>query len=148
MTATSLAAQVAIPVTQEDLAKIRHEVDLMPAEPRGFLATTSDGTIHPLPPELSSIIDRAFRALATTGNARIGVLAENLTTTTVAGILGISRPTLLGLVKTGTIESFRVGTHARFKRKDVLAFKAKRDAARRVAMDELSEIEDQLDALA
>lgn len=135
-------------VTTEDLTTVRHEVASAPAGLAGFAAVMSDGSVRQLPPELSKIIDKAFRALAANGSVTVGTMPDELTSNTAAEVLGVSRPTLLGLARAGDIESFKVGTHTRFKREAVMELKAKREAARRVAMNELLELEDQLDSFA
>ncbi|MGO2542675.1 helix-turn-helix domain-containing protein [Specibacter sp. AOP5-B1-6] len=135
-------------VTTEDLTTVRHEVASAPAGLAGFAAVMSDGTVRQLPPELSKIIDKAFRSLAANGSVTVGTMPDELTSNTAADVLGVSRPTLLGLARAGDIESFKVGTHTRFKREAVMELKAKREAARRVAMNELLELEDQLDSFA
>lgn len=135
-------------VTAEELTTVRHEVESTPAGLAGFAAVMTDGTVRRLPPELSKIIDKAFRALAVNGSVTVGTLPDELTSNTAADVLGVSRPTLLKLAKDGEVESFKIGTHTRFKRDAVLAFKAKREEARRGALSELLELEDQLDNLA
>lgn len=147
MTATILN-RADVLVTKDDLNTVRHEVDSTPAGLVGFAAVMSDGTARALPPELSKIIDKAFRALAANGSVIVGTMPDELTSNTAADVLGISRPTLLKLAKADEIESFKVGSHTRFKREAVTAFKAQREAARRVAMDELLALEDQLDSFA
>jgi excisionase family DNA binding protein len=94
---------------------------------------------------LSKIIDLAFHALAANGSVSVATLPEELTSNTAADVLGVSRPTLLKMAKDEQIPSFKVGTHRRFKRDDVLAFKSQREQSRRTAMQELLDIEDQLE---
>ena len=100
-----------------------------------------------LPPELSKIIGQAIRTLAVNGSVTVGTMPDELTSNTAADFLGVSRPTLLKLAKSGKVESFKVGTHTRFKRDDIVAFKAKREEARREAMKELLDMRDQLEDL-
>ena len=146
MTATLARADVL--VTDEELNTLRSEVESVPLGVTGFAAVMSDGTVRQLAPELSSIIEKAFRALATNGSVTVGTLPDELTSSTAAEVLGVSRPTLLKLAKDGQVESFKVRTHTRFKRDSILAFKAKREQARRAAFVELRELEDELEGLA
>lgn len=146
MVATALT-RADILVTTEELSTVRHEVESTPAGLAGFAAVMTDGTTRRLPSELSKIIDQAFRALAANGSVSVRTLPDELTSNTAAEVLGVSRPTLLKLAKDGEIDSFRVGTHTRFKRDDVLALKTKREHVRRAALDELMALEDQLDNL-
>lgn len=142
----SILIRTDVLVTTEDLTTVRHEVDAAPTGLAGFAAIMSDGTVRKLPPELSKIIDQAFRALAANGSVTVGTMPDELTSNAAADVLGISRPTLLKLAKAGELESFKVGSHTRFKREVVTAFEAQREAARRVDMDELLTLEDQLDS--
>jgi len=132
-------------VSSNDLVSVRHEVASHQAHIKNFAAVMSNGETRELPSELSKIINLAFQALAANGSVTVATLPDELTSNTAAEVLGVSRPTLLKLAKDGKINSFKVGTHSRFKREEVLAFKAEREAARRKALEELLDIEDQLD---
>ncbi|MGR6902675.1 helix-turn-helix domain-containing protein [Glutamicibacter creatinolyticus] len=146
MSATLLRNEVI--VSSEDLTTVRREVESSPAEVKSFAAIMSNGDTRALPPELSKIIDLAFRALAANGSVTVATLPDELTSNTAAEVLGVSRPTLLKLAKNGEISSFKVGTHTRFNRDEVLAFKTKREVTRRKALVELMDIEDQLEDMA
>ncbi|MEU3333009.1 helix-turn-helix domain-containing protein [Glutamicibacter creatinolyticus] len=132
-------------VSSDDLVSVRHEVASHQAHIKSFAAVMSNGETRELPSELSKIINLAFQALAANGSVTVATLPDELTSNTAAEVLGVSRPTLLKLAKDGKINSFKVGTHSRFKREEVLAFKAEREAARRKALEKLLDIEDQLD---
>lgn len=143
MTSTLIKADVL--VSAEDLTSVRHEIESEPAGLKGFAAVMSNGETRELSPELSKIIGQAFRALAAHGSVTVGSMPEELTSNIAADVLGVSRPTLLKLAKNGEINSFKVGTHTRFKRSDVMEFKVKREEGRRKAMEELLDIRDQLE---
>lgn len=145
VTVTSTMMKADVLLTPADLTTVRHEVESTPAGIASFAAVMSDGEVRNLPQGLSKIIDQAFRALAANGHVTVGTLPDELTSNTAADVLGISRPTLLKLAKNGEVQSTKVGSHTRFKRDDVMAFKAKREEARREALMELLEIEDKLD---
>ena len=142
MSATMLA-RTDVLVTTEELTTVRHEVEAAPGVV-GFTAVLSDGTTRQLPPELSKIIEKAFRSLAANGSVTVGTLPDELTSNTAADVLGVSRPTLLKLAKDGEVESFKVRSHTRFKRDAILQFKSKREEARRKAVFELMDLEDEL----
>ncbi|MFC8304940.1 helix-turn-helix domain-containing protein [Specibacter sp. NPDC057265] len=145
---TTILNRADVLVTEDDLNTVRHEVDSAPAGLVGFAAVMSDGTSRALPLELSKIIEKAFRALAANGSVSVGTMPDELTSNTAADVLGISRPTLLKLAKAGKLASFKVGSHTRFKREAVVAFRAQREADRHVAMDDLLALEDKLDSFA
>lgn len=64
-----------------------------------------------------------------------------LTTTTAAGILGISRPTLMKLIDKGEIPSHKVGSHTRLKAVDVYSALRARRERERAAFAELMELD-------
>lgn len=146
MTTTIPRADVLL--STEDLTTVRHEVESTPTGIRGFAAIMTNGEMRELPSELSKIIDQAFRTLAANGHVTLGTLPDELTSNTAADVLGVSRPTLLKLARNGEVPSSKVGSHTRFKRDDVIAFKAKREEARRGALLELMDMQDRLEGLA
>ena len=64
-----------------------------------------------------------------------------------ADLLGVSRPTLMKLAREGEIDSFKVGTHTRFKRDEVLRVRDARAAKRRAAFDELRALDEEHEEL-
>lgn len=104
-----------------------------------------DGQEHELPSNVQQTLIAALRSIAKDGSAHIGRLPEQLTSTVAADHLGVSRPTLMKWVKDGEIAPFKVGSHNRFHRSDVLALKKKRQAQRREAFNELRALEAERD---
>lgn len=91
--------------------------------------------------ELASGVQKALldalALIAAEGEVVIGRVPEELTSTVAADMLGVSRPTLLRWSREGVIPSFKVGSHTRFRRKDVITFRAARERERRQAFEEL-----------
>lgn len=79
--------------------------------------------------------------MARGGTVTIGSVPEVLTTSAAAGILGISRPTLMKMINTGLIPSHKVGTHHRLRAEDVFAALRARRSRERAAFAELMELE-------
>jgi excisionase family DNA binding protein len=69
---------------------------------------------------------------------------EELTTREAAELLNVSRPHLTKLLKEGEIPSHKVGSHHRVYRRDVLAYKARRQEQSEEAMQELTRLSQEL----
>ena len=82
-----------------------------------------DGNQIDLPERVRATVLAALRALTESGEVAIARMPEHLTSTSAADVLSISRPTLMKWAKAGKINSFKVGTHTRFHRDDVLSLK-------------------------
>jgi len=131
-------------VSDEELAAVRNEVNSIPGAVRSFSARTSDGATVELPAEVTTIIRSALNALAEHGTVTLGTIPRELTSNTAADLLGVSRPTLLKIARNDEVPSFKVGTHTRFKREDILALKLQREQERGRLLEEMLEIEDRL----
>jgi excisionase family DNA binding protein len=70
----------------------------------------------------------------------VSLISENVELTTVqaAGVLNVSRPYLINLLKENAIPYRRVGKHHRIRMEDVLAYKARIDCEREVVLDQLT----------
>ena len=100
-----------------------------------------DGKTHLLPEDayafLSGLLDelKASRAVTLLQND------ASLTTIEAGKLLGMSRQYLVRLLEKGEIPFHKVGTHRRLYIRDVLAYKTKRDSARRKALGDLARAE-------
>lgn len=110
-------------------AKVRLSI----AAARGQQAIESD-----LPEEVVRLLCDILAEMAK-GNA-VSVLArrEDLTTQQAAAMLGVSRPHLVSLLDAGRIPSYKVGTHRRVRRDDVITYRNKLDEMRKKALEELA----------
>jgi excisionase family DNA binding protein len=102
----------------------------------------SDG--RSLPPELTDLLHRVLHAIASGRTVTIGTLPDELTTSVAAEMLGVSRPTLMKLIREGKVASHKVGTHTRINTTDVLNFHRVRLERQRRAFDDLRALEDEL----
>jgi excisionase family DNA binding protein len=100
-----------------------------------------DGKTQILPNNVYSFLCRLLADLKAGSSVTILQSNAQLTTMEASKLLGVSRQFLVSLLEGGTIPFHKVGTHRRVYARDVLAYKAKRDAARRKALDDLAAAE-------
>lgn len=106
-----------------------------------FSFRDSEGREIDVPKVVQETILKALKALSEHGEVSIARMPEELSSNTAADILGVSRPTLMKWAKEGKIRSFKVNSHNRFKRDDVLEFKRARTKQRAAAFNNLREFD-------
>lgn len=116
--------------------------ELGDAEAAGLIIRTAQGEVA-LPAELSSLVVGIVHKLATGEAMGMQTLPAELTTTTAAERLGISRPTLMKLVRSGELESYKVGSHTRIKTAVVREYARERQLRRQAALSKMLEIDAQ-----
>ncbi|HEV3156077.1 MAG TPA: helix-turn-helix domain-containing protein [Candidatus Baltobacteraceae bacterium] len=135
--------------TPAELAQAGHLVDLFPqrmdAQAVVFLVGFPQERI-----ELSDAIYRVLRDAVTIlsrGDAIvIGSVHQLLTTTETANLLGISRQYVIRLIGRNELQCEMVGRHRRLHLKEVLAYRERRAAHRRQALDEMTVLDEELGA--
>jgi len=70
-------------------------------------------------------------------NFKLFLLTTMFPSSEAAAILGLSRPTLAKWADEGRIPSHKAGTHRRFKREDVFAFREQRRIEKKQALHDL-----------
>lgn len=90
----------------------------------GPAVTASDGQIAP--DVVTHIIGKVLDAVAAGRPISISRMPEQITTTTAATMLGVSRPTIMKYIKQGKLSSTMVGSHHRLDSNEVLEFLEKR----------------------
>jgi excisionase family DNA binding protein len=100
-----------------------------------------DGKTQVLPNNVYSFLCQLLADL--TAGSSVTILQNNalLTTMEASKMLGMSRQFFVNLLTKGEIPFIKVGTHRRIYARDLLAYKAKRDAARRKVIDDLARAE-------
>ncbi len=128
---------------------------LPPEEPLDSLLTLLTGAEAPttvtgpnderllLPPEVFEVLRDVVVAMAEGQAVTIVPVHQRLTTQEAADLLGISRPKLVKLLESGKIPFEQPGRHRRVLLADVLAYRAKRSAWARDALDRMVEIADE-----
>ncbi len=82
--------------------------------------------------------------LALGNSVKVVPVHAELTTQEAADLLNVSRPHLVKLLEEGALPHFKTGRHRRVLFSDLMAFKSKRDEASRKAMDDLSQLSEEL----
>ncbi|WP_235961969.1 MULTISPECIES: helix-turn-helix domain-containing protein [Corynebacterium] len=137
MTAT-LPSSSTIVLSAEDTAAF--EALRMP-EDADIAVLDKNGNQVDLPKRVQTTVLAAIKALTESGDVAITRMPEQLTSTSAADVLGISRPTLMKWARAGKIESFKVGTHTRFHRNDVLSLKSQLAKEQDEALERLRSFE-------
>lgn len=97
-----------------------------------------------LPVEVAKVFELVLEAMAEGRPVSVAAMPENLTTTAAAGLLGLSRPTLMKLVREGRIPAHKVGSHHRLRSADVMALKDELHLERQRAVFDVMDLEDEL----
>lgn len=100
-----------------------------------------DGKTEILPNNVYSFLCRLLVDLKAGHSVTILQSNAQLTTVDASKMLGVSRQFFVSLLEKGEIPFHMVGTHRRVYAREVLAYKARRDAARRKAHDDLARSE-------
>ena len=104
---------------------------------RGLALLLEDGSTLELPTQLSRFLERTMRSAASGSVIFTSSIPEELTTTTAAEQLGVSRPTLMKMIAAGELPATKVKSHTRLRRDDVLDLRQRREEQRRQAADDL-----------
>ncbi|WP_432498879.1 helix-turn-helix domain-containing protein [Kineococcus auxinigenes] len=145
-TQTLTKTDVVTPTATTRSAAVRVEEDLDARTPGLPTATLRlpNGTTHEVPEELVGLLMTAIRITAQGDAVAISTVADELTTSEAAALLGVSRPTMTRLVDTDQIPGHKVGSHRRVFRKDVVTFRSNQLKRQRQAAVELMQAVDAL----
>ena len=137
--------ELTILVDSESQRDIEQTVDDI-KDIRANIALNVDGRNVDLPKDVSVIVKTVLESLSKGSRVVISTTPKELRTTAAAEMLGISRPTLLKLVREGELPSHKVGAHHRFLLNDVLEYRDKQQEIKRehflAVRGSLDELED------
>ena len=105
-----------------------------------------DGESVRLVPAIADLVIDLLGGVASGRKVTLIPAGEFLTTQQAAVILGVSRPHLYKLLKSGEIPFVSVGSHRRVKHADLMVYIDRRDATRRPALDDLARLGQEFDA--
>ena len=92
-----------------------------------------------LPTALARVLADALADVADGRAVEFRTLGDELSTQQAADVLGVSRPFVVSLLDRGELPSWKVGTHRRVRRADVLAHRTRMRAAAEEALQELAD---------
>lgn len=127
----------------EQARQISSQIDLTQAEGAFDVVTEHDGHIR-VPAELAGVVRAVIDAMSRGATVTVGAMPPEITTTVAAKELGISRPTLMKMIKDRDIAAHKVGSHTRLKTADVHELQQRRREAQRRAFDDLRDFEDSI----
>ncbi|MCC7341519.1 MAG: helix-turn-helix domain-containing protein [Bryobacterales bacterium] len=128
-----------LPIGGEDLEAV--EKIYLELRNRNAKLVGPDGETKQLPQSLYGFLYRLIADLEEGKSVSILQGNAQLTTVEAAKLLGVSRQFLVNQLDRNEIPHFLVGTHRRVYVRDLLAYKSRRDSARRAALDALSRSE-------
>jgi excisionase family DNA binding protein len=124
-----------IPIEESDQQEIKDIYEKIRSRRAKLVGPDGDATS--LPASVYSFFLRLLADLEDGKSVSIIQVNAQLTTVQASNMLGVSRQFLIGLLNKDEIPHHMVGTHRRVYVKDLLAYKSKRDAKRKKALDEL-----------
>lgn len=137
-TAASRESLIASPRAQLQAHELSHQINTRKPDASVVVAGVELGE------EIRSLLQQIITIIGEGGTVTVGSLPEVVTTTVAADLLGMSRTTLMKLVRSNDIPSRQVGSHTKLRRDDVLSFRRERLRKQRNALDELLAFEDEL----
>ncbi|MGL5865774.1 MAG: helix-turn-helix domain-containing protein, partial [Dermatophilaceae bacterium] len=106
--------------------------------PEGSISVDRAGHhVADIPPELGVILQQVLETMARGGAVTVTSIPAELTTSSAAAMLGVSRPTLMKMIRDGRLDAHKVGTHTRLTVEDVLAELRARRSRERAEFDAL-----------
>jgi excisionase family DNA binding protein len=104
-----------------------------------LLLVTPDGQTFKLSRELRNVLSHASRALGTGHGVTLEPRSAVLSTQAAADMLGVSRPTLVKLLKSGEIAFTQPGRHRRVQLKDLLEYQQRIRQRRRRELEAMTD---------
>lgn len=140
--ARATAETITVNDVQMRLAQDLDEVFFSDSHAGGVKVELSAGGGHSveLPRQLTPVVLAALEAVRSGQTLSIGLRPKELTTTAAAKVLGVSRPTLVKMIRDGRIPARKVGTHHRVLTTDVLKLRDSRLSERRQAVFALMDL--------
>lgn len=104
----------------------------------------ANGVEITLPESVQRLIQEGVQSLAQGHAVSLMPLDQELTTNEAAELLGVSRPYLVRLLEKGAIPFSMTGSHRRVSLQHLIAYKDRRDSERRQALNDLTQMSEDL----
>jgi len=140
LAAKDLVIDKAAHVEAERILETTQDVDRLQ-----FLIDLEDGRQLSLSRSTSALLEAVLHVAAKGGRVTFTTLPSEMTTAAAAAWLGISRPTLMKLVREKEIPAYKVGSHTRIKTDDLMKFRDNRNLNQKKVFAELRKISGRLD---
>jgi excisionase family DNA binding protein len=98
----------------------------------------------PIPESVFYVLERIAEVLAEGNAVTVVPVGKEVTTQQAADLLNVSRQYLVRLLDADQLPYTRIGKHRRLRVEDVLSFKQKRDRERQSALDDLTNLSEEL----
>lgn len=134
----------AMPEEQPALEQLGHQIDEISRQHGTAQLVDPDGETTEIPQSVLHALKFAVSCLARGQLVTLVPHDKELTTQEAASLLHVSRPHLIKLLDEGAIPHHKVGTHRRVPIEDLLAYRDQRATARRVKLDELTQLSEEL----
>lgn len=145
MTAAVVLDRAPVVAAEHERDDLRRIARILEQETSGTatLLGPSDETLE-LPASAFRLLQRLVHHLAAGQAVTLVAVDKELTTQQAADILNVSRPHLVHLLEQGEIPYTKTGRHRRLRLDDVTAYKQQRDADRRRALRDLTQLNQEL----
>jgi excisionase family DNA binding protein len=124
--------------------ELRDQIDALFAEAQKPYLLSPDGERIDIPDSAFEALRIIIEAMANGQPITLVPHDKELTSQEAADILHVSRPHLIKLLERGDLLFHRVGTHRRIRIDDVLAYRDRRDAERKAALDDVARLSEEL----
>lgn len=129
------------PVTADERERVQlSEIERLIQDETTPRLVGASGQQVELPAPALALLRELVHQLARDQAVAVVATGKELTTQEAADILNVSRPYLVKLLEQGEIPFTMVGTHRRIPVSELLTYKRHRDAARRQALVELTQL--------
>lgn len=136
-------------MTQPIAIKIPSDQDRVQARTAlAHLAQDASGVrFQDLPEGVGRLVQSILNEVAQGHAVQLVPVHAELRTQEAADLLGVSRPHLVKLLDEGQLASWKVGTHRRVRLVDLLDYRDRRDAERQQALQDLTDLDQDLGLL-